>query len=72
MSALTRGTGCGIVLGLALVLLGQQFGFVDLSRLTASIEYLVLGAIVMGVLGAIIGWRLGRGHRPPAPSKNAA
>jgi uncharacterized protein (DUF2062 family) len=60
VSAMTRGLGCGIVLGLVLVLLGQQFGFFDLSDLTPAIEYLIVGAVVFGILGALIGYGLGR------------
>ena len=60
MSSLTRGLGCGIVLGIALVLLGQQFGFLDLSKLTPAVEYLVIGAIAFGVVGAAVGHHLGR------------
>ncbi len=60
MSATTRGLGCGIVLGLVLVLLGQQFGFFDMSDLTPAIEYLIVGAVVFGILGAVVGLSLGR------------
>ena len=66
MSAMTRGLGCGIVLGLCLVLLGQQLGFFDLSELTGAIEFLIIGAIVLGILGALVGWGLGRKYSRPA------
>ncbi|MGA9839634.1 MAG: hypothetical protein WBE40_08405 [Thermoplasmata archaeon] len=68
MSAASQGVGCGVVLGIVLVLLAQQFGFVSLSGLAAAIEYLVLGAIVGAILFGIIGWALGRRYvsRHPA------
>lgn len=60
MSATGSGAGCGVVLGIVLVLLAQQFGILSLSALATGIEYLVIGAIVGGVLGAVIGWGLGK------------
>ncbi|HEV2167045.1 MAG TPA: hypothetical protein VGS23_08770 [Thermoplasmata archaeon] len=65
MSATTRGLGCGVVLGLALVLLGQQLGLFGLSDLVPALEYLVVGALVLGVVGALVGWRLGRRYAAP-------
>jgi NhaP-type Na+/H+ or K+/H+ antiporter len=74
MSATTSGAGCGVVLGIVLVLLAQQFGFLSLSGLDDAIERLVIGAVVGGVLGALIGWALGRRYlskHPPAEMVSA-
>ena len=58
------GVGSGIVMGVAVALLGQQFGVVDLATLT-GVEYLVffalLGAIVFGLIGRSLG-------RSPSPA----
>jgi hypothetical protein len=62
MSAATHGTGCGVVIGIVLVILFQQLGYVDLGDLVTSFEYLILGGVVGGVLGAVIGWALGRSY----------
>lgn len=62
MSAASHGAGCGVVLGIVLVVLFQQFGYLDLSDLVPTIEYLVIGAVIGGILGALIGWVLGRNY----------
>ncbi|MGA8303345.1 MAG: hypothetical protein WA691_03300 [Thermoplasmata archaeon] len=75
MSATTSGLGCGIVLGVVLVLLAQQFGFLSLSGVDDGVERLVIGAVVGGVIGALIGWVLGRRYlsrHPPVESVNSA
>lgn len=71
MSATSRGLGSGIVLGVVLILLGQQFGFFDMSDLDRSIELLVGGAVVFGILGGWIGRRLGRRAATHLPSAAA-
>ena len=71
MSAVGSGAASGVVLGIVLVLLGQQFGWLDLSELTGAVLLLVLGGVVGGVVGALIGWQLGRRYvraHPVAPS----
>ncbi len=60
MSATTSGVAAGIVLGIVGVLLAQQLGFLGLSDLVRAIEYLVVAAIVGGILFGVIGWALGR------------
>lgn len=60
MSATSHGAGSGIILGLVLVLLAQQFSYLSLSDLYPSLEALILGAVVGGILGGLIGWALGR------------
>jgi hypothetical protein len=62
MSAASHGAGCGVVLGIVLVVLFQQLGYVNLSDIVPTIEYLVIGAVVGGILGALIGWALGRSY----------
>jgi membrane protein YqaA with SNARE-associated domain len=60
MSAGSHGAGCGVVLGIILVLLAQQFAFLSLSDLVPALEDLILGAVLGGILGGLIGWALGR------------
>jgi tetrahydromethanopterin S-methyltransferase subunit C len=60
VSAASHGAGCGVVLGIVLVIFLQQISYLTLSDLSPTIEYLVIGAVVGGVLGALIGWVLGR------------
>jgi membrane protein YqaA with SNARE-associated domain len=70
LSATSHGLGAGLVFGIVLVLLLQQFAYLDLSALGPAVEYLLAGAVVGGVLGALIGWCLGRVylHRHPDES----
>jgi len=74
VSATSHGLGCGVVLGLVLVLLAQQFAFLSLSALDPAIEDLVIGAIVGAILGALIGWGLGRRYlrEHPAPPTSSS
>ena len=60
MSATGSGAGCGVVLGIVLVLLAAQWSLITLSQLVPTIEYLVVAAVIGGLIGAIIGWALGR------------
>jgi len=69
VSATGAGAAAGVVLGLVLVLLAQQLGFLGLSDLLPAIEYLVVGAVVGGILFALFGWAMGRRYlarHPPA------
>ena len=72
MSAASHGAGCGVVLGIVLVVFFQQLGYVNLSDLIPTIEYLVIGAIVGGVLGGLIGWALGRSYLARRAADQAA
>ena len=72
MSAASHGAGCGVVLGIVLVVLFQQFGYVNLSDLVPTIEYIVIGAIVGGILGGLIGWALGRNYLARQSADQAA
>jgi membrane protein YqaA with SNARE-associated domain len=67
MSSAGSAGASGAVLGIVLVLLAQQFGFLSLSVLGTSIVYLVVAGVVGGVLGALLGWWLGRRNRAPGP-----
>lgn len=60
MSALGSGAACGVVLGICFVLLGQQFGYLSLSALIPAIEYILIGGVIAGIVGALIGWGLGK------------
>ncbi len=60
MSTAGSAAGSGVILGLAGVLLAQQFAFLALSTVVSTIEYLVVGALVGGVACGAIGWTLGR------------
>jgi len=62
MSAASHGAGCGVVLGIVLVVFLQQVGYLDLSDLVPTLEYLIVGAVIGGVLGTLIGWALGRNY----------
>lgn len=62
MSAASHGAGCGVVLGIVLVIFLQQVGYLDLSDLVPTIEYLVIGGVVGGIFGVLIGWALGRSY----------
>ncbi len=63
MSAASRAAGSGVVLGVIAVLLAQQFGYIPLSELGKTIEYLVVGAIGGGILFGLIGWILGKRYQ---------
>jgi positive regulator of sigma E activity len=66
MGAGSSAAGSGLVVGLCLVFLGQQFGFFDLSSIVSGIIYLVafavVFAIVFGLAGIWIGARYARKH----------
>jgi NhaP-type Na+/H+ or K+/H+ antiporter len=60
LSATTHGAGCGVVLGIVLTVLAQQFGFLELSNLSSVLLYLIVGIIIGAVLGGLVGYLLGR------------
>jgi hypothetical protein len=62
MSSTSHGAGCGVVLGIVLVIFLQQIGYLDLSDLVPALEWLIIAAVVGGVIGAGIGWALGRSY----------
>ncbi len=67
MSATSHGASSGVVLGIVAALLAQQFGWIGLSELLPAIEYLAIGIVVGGLLGAGIGYALGRRYGTPPP-----
>jgi ABC-type Fe3+-siderophore transport system permease subunit len=73
MSAASYGAESGAVLGIAFVLLAQQFGYLALDPLVAALEYLVIAAIIGGILFGLLGWMLGRRYlrnHPEIPTAN--
>jgi len=69
MSAASYGAESGAVIGIAFVLLAQQFGYLALDTLLGAIEYLVIAAIVGGVLFGLLGWALGRRYLRNHPNE---
>ncbi len=84
MSAGGSAAGSGLVVGLCLVFLGQQFGFLDLSSLVTGLIYLIVFAVVFAVVFGLVGVWLGarylRKHssltpwqsKSPAPASGTA
>jgi hypothetical protein len=60
VSAATHGAGCGAVLGAVLILLLQQFGYLDLTILSNAIVDLVIAIVIGGAIGFGIGLALGK------------
>ncbi|MGA8543416.1 MAG: hypothetical protein WB947_07780, partial [Thermoplasmata archaeon] len=67
VSATSSGATAGAVLGIVIVLLAQQFAYLDLNPLGTAILYIVIGAIIGGVLCGVIGWALGRRYEKQHP-----
>ncbi|HLY76456.1 MAG TPA: hypothetical protein VKT21_01065 [Thermoplasmata archaeon] len=59
MGAGSSAAGSGLIVGLCLVFLGQQFGFFDLSSLVTGIVYLVAFAVIFAILFGLVGVGLG-------------
>jgi NhaP-type Na+/H+ or K+/H+ antiporter len=57
------GAASGAILFVVIVLLGQQFGYVDLSSLVTGVLYLVIPALVGGVIFGVLGGILARRAR---------
>jgi NhaP-type Na+/H+ or K+/H+ antiporter len=70
MSAASRAAGSGVVLGIIAVLLAQQFGYIELSNIGPTVLYLVVGAIVGGVVFGLLGWILGRRYQSAVADLN--
>jgi ABC-type Fe3+ transport system permease subunit len=73
VSATGSGVVSGIIFGLALVFLLQQLGFLSLSALASGLLYLVLFMVVMAILFGLLGNALGKRrarklYPPAAPS----
>jgi uncharacterized membrane protein YfcA len=54
------GAASGAILFVVIVLLGQQFGYVDLSNLGTGLLYLIVPAVIGGVIFGVIGAGLAR------------
>jgi hypothetical protein len=76
VGAASSGAGSGFVIGLCLVLLGQQFGYLDLSSLlNAILDFVVFAvgfAVVFGLVGLWLGHRYLRKHSGLTPWKSSA
>jgi hypothetical protein len=68
MSSASHGASAGVVLGIVAALLGQQFGWLNLSDLLPTVEYLGIGIVVGGIVGGGIGLALGRRYLPKRPA----
>jgi hypothetical protein len=68
VSATSHGASAGVVLGIVAVLFGQQLGWLDLSDLLPTVEFLAIGIVVGGAFGAAVGYALGRRHLPKRPA----
>ena len=60
MGAGSSAAGSGVVVGICLVFLGQQFGLIDLSTLVNGILFLIAFAVVFGVVFGLLGVWLGK------------
>lgn len=45
----------GVVVGLALIVLAQELGYLSLSELTMGLEWLVIGAAAFGLMFGLLG-----------------
>jgi hypothetical protein len=70
VSAATSAAGDGVVFGLAVAFLGQEFGYINqgplLFGLGSILGSALLFGIVFGIVGAVIGRSYARRHPPPA------
>jgi hypothetical protein len=64
VSAATHGAACGVVIGVAMILLLQQLSLLDLSALVPSLIDLLVGALLGAVVFGLMGWAIGRRARP--------
>jgi ABC-type Fe3+-siderophore transport system permease subunit len=71
VSATSSAAGAGVVLGIVFVLLAQQFGYLALNAIVTSLEYLIIAAVIGGVIFGVIGWGLGRRYESQHPVDTA-
>jgi len=71
VSATSSGVGCGVVLGIVFVLLAQQFGYLALNPLVTAFVYILIAAVIGGVIFGVIGWALGRRYESKHPELSA-
>jgi len=67
VSAASSAAASGVVLGIVLVFLAQQFGWLPLTDLLTSIFYFAIAVIVGGVVFGVPAKIAGRGTKPTAP-----
>ncbi len=74
MGAGSSGAASGVVFGLAVVLLGQQLGYIDLSSLSGGLLALFVAALAFGLVFGLVGIALGARYvkRHAARSSKAA
>jgi len=66
VSASSNAAGSGAVLGIVLVFLAQQFGYLPLTGIVTSAIYFVVAAIVGGVVFWLAARAAGRRKSPTA------
>lgn len=66
MSEASSAATSGVVLGIVLVFLLQQFGVISLTSLFTSILYFAIAAVIGGVVFGAAAVAAGRGARPTA------
>jgi hypothetical protein len=66
VSAASSAASSGAVLGIVLVFLAQQFGYLALTGIVASVIYFAVAAIVGGVVFGVAARAAGRRPAPPA------
>jgi hypothetical protein len=64
VSSASSAASSGAVLGIVLVFLAQQFGFLALTGIVYSILYFAVAAIVLGVVFGVAARLAGRGTAP--------
>ncbi len=60
MGAGASAAASGVVFGLAVCLLGQQFGLIDLGQLYSGVLSLFVYALVFGIIFGVVGVAIGR------------
>lgn len=59
MSAVTRSASSGVVIGISIVILGQQLGYVDFTQTLGAFLQILIGAIVGGLVFGLVGLWIG-------------
>jgi ABC-type Fe3+-siderophore transport system permease subunit len=67
VSATSSGAGAGVVFGIVVVLLAQQFAYLDLNPLITALTYVIIGAVIGGLIFGAVGWALGRSYEKKHP-----
>lgn len=59
MSAASRSASSGVVIGIAVVILGQQLSLVDFTQTVGALLEILIGAVVGGVIFGLLGLWIG-------------